>query len=148
MRTVPVLIVMAASALGAEPPRTELLASTLLPLEADGCLDHAVKELGMSAKRLEKERRWKIGPQFIHPSIVEGGTVGVELKKGEHGTSVEVRVSWPGAPKADVEQSEVEERVSLVAGKMAQMCGVTQPEVRCELVPAGGAARACAARTR
>jgi hypothetical protein len=139
---------MAASALGAEPPRTELLASTVVPLEADACLDHAVKELGMSAKRIEKQRRWKIGPQFIHPSVVEGGTVGVELKKGEHDTTIEVRVTWPGAPKAAVEQGEVEERVSLMAGKMAQMCGVTQPAVRCDLFPAGGAARPCADKTR
>ena len=67
---------------GVEPAKSTLEATTPVGREQDRCLDHAVKELGMSAKRVENERRWTIGPQFLHPSIAPDGKLSVEMKPG------------------------------------------------------------------
>lgn len=131
-------------AAGGDPGSTTLEASTLVSRELDGCLDHAVKELGMSAKRVEKERRWKIGPQFLHPSLVPAGTLEVEMKPGERETLVQVTARWPGAAKEKPLQDELESRLTAIASKLAQMCGAIAPAVRCTLASAGAAPGPCA----
>ncbi len=131
------MLLLLGVAAGGDPGGTTLEASTPVSRELDSCLDHAVKELGMSAKRVEKERRWTIGPQFLHPSLVPAGTLEVEMKPGERETLVQVTARWPGAPKEKPVQAELEERVTLIASKLAQICGVMTPTVRC-LVGSGG----------
>ena len=122
---------------------TTLQATTAVARESDRCLDHAVKELGMSAKQVEKERRWRIGPQFLHPALVPSGSLEVELRPGEVETRVQVTARWPGAPKERAVQDEVEARLTAIASKLAQMCGVTAPVVRCTLAPAGASPVPC-----
>jgi hypothetical protein len=137
-----IALLFATATLAAEPG-TILETQSTVPVEQDGCLDHAVKELGMSAKRVEGERRWTIGPQFLHPSVVQGGTLGVRIEKGEKASTVRIIATWPGAPKAKDLQPELESRVTAMASKMAQVCGVTQPTVKCELKDAAGKATSC-----
>ncbi len=137
------MLLLLGTGAGGDPAGTTLEATTPVSRELDACLDHAVKELGMSAKRVEKDRRWTIGPQFLHPSIVPAGTLAVEMKPGERDTTVQVTARWPGAAKERAVQSELEDRVTAIASKLAQMCGVTAPAVRCTLSNAGAAPAAC-----
>ena len=138
------MLLLLGTAAGGDPGGTTLEATTTVSRELDGCLDHAVKELGMSAKRVEKERRWTIGPQFLHPSLVPAGTLAVEMKPGDSETLVQVTAHWPGAPKDKPVQAELEDRVTAIASKLAQMCGVIHPTVRCTLGSGGGPAGTCA----
>lgn len=126
------------------PAGTTLETTTQVPPEQDACLDHSIKELGMSAKKVDNERRWTIGPQFLHPSVVKGGTFGVKLEKGEKASLVRITATWPGAPKAKDVQVELQSRLTAMAAKMAQICGVTRPEVKCELKDLSGKTQACA----
>ena len=139
------MLLLLGTAAGGAPAGTSLEASTTVSLELDPCLDHAVKELGMSAKRVEKERRWMIGPQFLHPSLVPAGTLEVEMKPGEGETLVQVTARWPGAAKDRPVQAELEDRITAIASKLAQMCGVITPTVRCRVGSPGGSTGPCAA---
>lgn len=127
----------------AEPAagQSSLEAKASVQAELDGCLDHAVKELGMSAKKQEGERRWVIAPQFLHPSLVPGGRIEVRMEKGEKASTVRVNVTFPGELKPAEVQQTIEERLITMTGKLAQICGVIHPEVSC-LVSAKGAAPA------
>lgn len=138
------MLLLLGTGAGGDPAGTTLEATTPVSRELDACLDHAVKELGMSAKRVEKERRWKIGPQFLHPSLVPAGTLEVEMRPGEKETVVQVTARWPGAAKEKLVQSELEDRITAIASKLAQMCGVVTPTVRCTLSSAGASPSACA----
>ncbi|MFO0727814.1 MAG: hypothetical protein U1E65_28810 [Myxococcota bacterium] len=127
----------------AEDQKSKAIARTSVPVEQDACLDHSVKELGMSAKRPGPERRWNIGPQFLHPSLVPGGTIVLRMEKGESTSSVEVTVEWPGAAKPGEAQAAIEERLIAIVEKIGQVCGVIHPQVDCQLSAAGAAARPC-----
>jgi hypothetical protein len=131
---------------GAEPARSTLEATTPVDRANDRCLDHAVKELGMSARRVENERRWTIGPQFLHPSIVPEGRLWVQMKPTERETLVQVTAQWPGPAKESAVQAELEDRITAIAGKLAQTCGVVKPAVRCTLSDAGAPPGACKGR--
>lgn len=143
LRVVIFVVLGGAATFAAESPGVTLEAVSQVPVEQDGCLDHAVKELGMSAKRAEPERRWVIGSQFLHASVAKGGTLGVKLEKGERSTQVRVTATWPGEKKPKQVQEEIESRLSSMAAKMAQICGVIRPEVKCEVKDASGKAAAC-----
>ena len=52
-----VLMSLSAPTLAAGHASTSVQTSTRVPVDQDGCLDHAVKELGMSATRVEQERK-------------------------------------------------------------------------------------------
>ena len=147
MRLTPIVtLVLFGAASPAGEPRSTVQVTAPVPAESDGCLDHTVKELGMSAKRVEKERRWNIGPQYLHPSVAKDGAFTVEhVKTGEH-TTVTVVVSWPGALKAPAVQAELEERLRAMVTKMTQLCGVLKPALTCTVSSAGAAAAPCAAR--
>lgn len=131
-----------ASAAGGEP-RATLETTTVVPAEHDGCLDHAVRELGMSAKRQGKDRLWVIGPQFLHSAVARDGAMRLELLPGSGGTTVRLELSWPGGAKEPAVQAEMEQRAAAIPFKMGQVCGVVKPTVRCSFAPAGGAAAAC-----
>lgn len=130
-------------ALAADPPSTTLSASAEVPVEQDRCLDHTVKELGMSAKKLETERRWTIGPQYLHSAIVKGGTLGLRLDKGEKVTVIRVTATWPGERKAADVQPEIEQRAVSMVTKMAQLCNVLHAAVTCTVSEPGGKTSAC-----
>ena len=135
------LLMLATAAPG--EPATTLEATTPVSRDNDRCLDHAVKELGMSARQVEKERRWNVGPQFLHPSIVPAGSLEIQMRPGEQQTIVQVTARWPGGPKDRAVEEEIESRVTAIASKLAQMCGVVTPAVRCTLGQAGVAPVAC-----
>lgn len=146
----PVFVILAAAALAqpssAQEARSTLEATSSVSSEQDGCLDHSVKELGMSAKKVESERRWKIGPQFLHPSVVQGGSLEVAMRKGKDESLILVTASWPGGLKAKELQAELADRVSSMARKMAQICGVTRPTVRCVSTAPGAGPSDCGPR--
>lgn len=123
--------------------RTRLEASTTMALEQDACLDHTVKELGMSAKRKDKERRWIIGPQFLHPSLLPDGTVQIDMTRGEQSSTILVTLTWAGGRKEKAIESEIEQRGLAMVNKMAQMCGTTKPLVKCTTTT-GSDTAACA----
>lgn len=125
--------------------QSSLEAKASVQAELDSCLDHAVKELGMSAKKQEGERRWVIAPQFLHPSLVPSGTIEVRMEKGEKASTVRVNVSFPGELKPADVQRTIEERLITMTGKLAQICGVTHPEVSCTVSTKGGAPAQCSA---
>lgn len=148
-RTCLLLPLALASAGRAAPPAasTQVATQASVPVAQDGCLDHTVRELGMSAKRAEgAARHWDIAPKFLHGALAKeaAATLTVDLDKQEKATQVMVRASWPGAPKEAEVQREIEERLRLMASKMAQTCGVIRPEVACTTTPAGAAAAPCA----
>ncbi|MBI4815898.1 MAG: hypothetical protein HY791_06565 [Deltaproteobacteria bacterium] len=128
---------------GAGEARTKIVAHSEVAAESDGCLDHAVKELGMSAKRQEARRAWTIGPQFLHSSVVTGGALELLIDRQPTGSKIVVTTSFPATSRSEVDEKEIESRVGAIASKMAQLCGVTRPVVRCEVTPASGPARAC-----
>lgn len=136
------LVLGVVSVAGAEG-RTTLEATTSVQEDQDACLDHTVKELGMSAKRRDKERKWNIGPQFLHPSLLPDGTVLVELARGDKKGAIALQLDWAGGLKDKAVQSEIEQRAVAIVGKMAQMCGLTKPAVRCTTTVGNGAAAAC-----
>ena len=140
------MLLLLGTGAGGDPAGTTLQTTTPVSRELDGCLDHAVKELGMSARRVEKERRWTIGPQFLHPAIVPAGTLTVEMKPGERETLVQVTARWPGAAKEAPVQAELEDRMTAIASKLAQMCGIITPVVQCTLSNGGAAPAACKGR--
>ena len=137
------VMLLAVAGGGAEQVRSSLEATTAVARAQDGCLDHAVKELGMSARRVENERRWTIGPQFLHPSLVPEGKLSVQMKAGEGETLVQVTAQWPGPAKEKAVQAEVEERLTVIASKLAQVCGVVSPVIRCTLSDGGAVPPAC-----
>ena len=140
------LVTDAGAAPAPAPAQSTLEATTPVDRANDRCLDHAVKERGMSAKRVENERRWTIGPQFLHPAIVPEGKLSVEMKPTERETLVQVTARWPGPAKEKTVEAELEDRISAIAGKLAQMCGVVTPAVRCTLSDAGAPPAACKGR--
>ena len=97
----------------------------------------------MSAKRVENERRWTIGPQFLHPAIVPAGTLWIQMNATERETLVQVTARWPGPAKEKAVQAELEDRITAIAGKLAQICGVVTPAVRCTLSDAGAMPAVC-----
>lgn len=137
------LLTQAAAA--ADAPATTLSASAEVPAAMDSCLDHSVKELGMSAKKVETERRWVIGPQYLHSAVVTGGTFGVRFDKGEKATAVKVTATWPGGRKDQDIQPELELRMVAVVTKIVQLCGSAQAKVTCTVQEPGAAAAPCAA---
>lgn len=134
---------LATPALAAEVDQTVVETTQSVAIELDSCLDHSVKELGMSAKRRQGERRWDIGPQFIHPSIAKVGAVEVVMDKA----LIRVSVRWPGAPKDAEVQRTIEERVGDMTRKMAQICGVTQAQPTCTVQAPGKPAAPCPPHT-
>jgi len=135
--SVALAVVFSLPAAAAEP-LTTLEATAAVPTAQDGCLDISVRELGMSAKRVDGERRWTIGPQYLHPSVKAGGTFGVRFEKGEQATVVRVTATWPGARKAAEVQGELEQRLTSVVSKLSQICGVVKADVACSVVDAAG----------
>jgi hypothetical protein len=123
-----------------DAPRSQVEARASVAADMDGCLDHTIKELGMSAKPRPNERAWNIGPQFLHPSVVPDGAMSVEFAKG----TIRVLATWPGALKEQETQLILEERVRAIAGKIAQLCGVIKAPVKCTVTPAKGTATDCA----
>ncbi len=142
-RLLSTLLMVGVAPLAYAEGRTTLVAATSVPAEQDGCLDHTVKELGMSAKRKDKERKWNIGPQFVHPSLLPDGTVQVELSRVDPQSSITITLTWSGPLKEKAIESEIEQRAVAMAGKMAQMCGVTKPTVKCTTT-VGSTTAACA----
>lgn len=136
-------VLLAHAALAAEPSTT-LEGTAAVPAAQDGCLDTAVRELGMSAKKVEAERRWNIGPQYLHPSVKAGGTLGVRFEKGEQSTLVRVTATWPGDRKPKDVQPELEQRVVAMVSKLSQICGVVKADVKCTVTGPGGKSSACA----
>jgi hypothetical protein len=130
-------------AASAAPATTTLSASSTVPAAQDGCLDHSVKELGMSAKKVDGERRWVIGPQYLHPSVIEGGAFGIRFEKGEKETAIKVDATWTGGKKPAALQPELEARVMAMVTKVTQLCGAFGAKVSCSVQEAGGAAEAC-----
>jgi hypothetical protein len=128
----------------AAEPGTLLEAIALVPGDQDACLDLSVRELGMSAKRVEAERRWNIGPQYLHPTVKAGGSLDVKFEKGAGATQVRVSATWPGGPKPKDVQPEIEQRLVAMASKLAQICGVVRAEVKCTVTTAEGKSAACA----
>lgn len=127
-------------------PATVVLVQTQVPPAFDGCLDHTVKELGMSAKRADgPARHWDIAPKFLHGVLQKDGAAAltVDLDKTDKAARVSVRAAWSGAAKDKATQGEIEERLRLMAAKMAQQCGVTKAELTCTTTPAGGTAAPC-----
>ncbi len=141
---------LASAALAGPPapvPVTAVVVQTPVPLTHDACLDHTVKELGMSATRAAgPARHWDIAPKFLHGALAKdtAAKLTVDLEKSDTATTVAVRTSFAGAPKEKATQAELEERLRLMATKMAQQCGVIKPELACTLTPAGGVAAPCA----
>lgn len=127
----------------AEGPGTVLEGIAQIPAGQDACLDLSVRELGMSAKRVEAERRWVIGPQYLHPSVKAGGTFGVRFEKGDTSTAVRVTATWPGGPKPRDIQPELEQRLVAMVRKLSQICGVVKADVKCTVTEPGGKVTAC-----
>lgn len=114
-----------------------------VPAGQDACLDLSVRELGMSAKRVEGERRWVIGPQYLHPSVKAGGSLGVKFEKGEQATLVKVTATWPGGKKPADVQPELESRLVSMVRKLSQICGVVKADVACTVTEPAGKPTAC-----
>ena len=122
---------------------TTIQVMTSVPVEHDPHLNHTVRELGMSAKQVGQERRWNIHPRFLHATAKIEGTFTVELKKGDTETTIVVTANWEGEPKSPEIQKELEERVRLVAAKIAQTTGISKPKLQCILTWPNGKANAC-----
>ena len=145
LRAASLAVVVLAQVAHAADPSTTLEAMAAVPAEQDGCLDTSVRELGMSAKRVDAERRWNIGPQYLHPSVKAGGTLLVRFEKGEQSTTVRVTATWPGERKSKEVQPEIEARLMAMASKLSQICGVVKAEVKCTVTDPGGKAGRCGA---
>jgi hypothetical protein len=115
-----------------------------VPPGQDACLDLSVRELGMSAKRVDSERRWVIGPQYLHPSVKSGGTFGVRFEKRDRATAILVTATWPGDRKPDDVEPEIEQRMVAMVRKLAQICGVVKADVKCTITESPGKTTACA----
>ncbi len=124
-------------AAAAAEPTTALEMTALVPVANDSCLDPSVRELGMSAKRVDAERRWNIGAQYLHPTVKVGGTLVVRFEKGEAATTVRVTATWPGTRKPADVQAEIEQRLKAMASKLSQICGVVHADVKCRLTEDG-----------
>lgn len=90
LRSAVVAFLLLARVAAAQGSSTTLEGIAQIPAGQDACLDLSVRELGMSAKRVDVERRWVIGPQYLHPSVKSGGTFGVRFEKGENATAIHV----------------------------------------------------------
>lgn len=137
------VLLLAVMAAGADAPSTRLETSSTVPVDQDACLDHSVKELGMSAKRQGTDRVWNIASKFLHPTVAKDGTLMVRFEKGDKVSTIVVTATWAGGVKDKDVQPELEQRVASMARKMSQLCGVNQPDVACKLTPAGGAPVVC-----
>ncbi len=129
--------VASGGAASADEERTVLEVRSAVPLDHDGCLDHAVRELGMSAKRRGKERVWDIGPQFLHPSITPAGTIVVEVRKQEKQSDVLVTATWTGKRKEPGVERELEQRAAAMVTMMSRLCGASTPALACTVKEAG-----------
>lgn len=124
---------------------TTLSTSAEVPAAMDSCLDHSVKELGMSAKKVDSERRWVIGPQYLHSAVAKDGTFGLRFDKGPAATAIRVTATWQGARKGADVQPELELRMIAVVTKIVQLCGVARAPVTCTVQEPEAAAAPCAA---
>ena len=144
IRTVILAMLAASPGATADAPAASVLeTSASVPVDQDGCLDHTVRELGMSAKKQGTDRVWNIAPKFLHPSVAQGGTLTVRMEKGDKVSTVLVKATWPGGVKPKDIQPELEARLVAMTGKMGQLCGVNRPDVKCTFTPAGAAPTAC-----
>ena len=137
----------APAAPAAAPTATAVVTQAAVPAAQDACLDHTVKELGMSAKRAEgPARHWDIAPKFLHGALAKdgGATFAVDFEKADKAWLVKVRAAWTGAPKDTALQLEIEERLRVMTAKMAQLCGVPRAQVECTTTPAGAKPAPCA----
>jgi hypothetical protein len=136
MHHLPLLVLLAAGSASTVESRASV------PASQDRCLLHTVRELQMSARQLE-ERRWSIGPQFIHPSIVEGGTVQVHLENDGARSTVVITVQWPGGPKPAAVQDEIEYRVKSMVDMMSLACGAPPRSGQCTFTAPGATPAPC-----
>lgn len=111
--------------------------------ESDGCMDHAVTELGLSGKRTE--RTWVFSPSRLHPALVPDGSFTIVLVKGEKGTEARSTASWKGSLKAEPAQGEIEERLRNLTAKMGIACGAAPSAVQCQRKGTDGKATPCPA---
>lgn len=126
------------------PSETSVEAKTTAPAEVQGCLEHAVVELGLSPKR--KDLEWTFGPEKLHPSIVPQGKFWLRLEKAGEKIEVRVTASWPGGVKPPAVQAELEQRLRSVAERVATVCGVSNPVAACQVRAGSAAPAACAAK--
>ncbi len=133
-------VLLAASASAAD---TVMEGVASVPGGQDACLDASVRELGMSAKRVEGERRWRIGPQYLHPSVKAGGSLTVVFEPDGPTTRVRVTATWPGARKPADVQVELEARLVSMVRKLSQICGVVKAEVGCTVTEPAGKPTPC-----
>ena len=144
LRSAAVVVLLFARVAAAQGSSTTLEGIAQIPAGQDACLDLSVRELGMSAKRVDVERRWVIGPQYLHPSVKSGGTFGVRFEKGENATAIRVTATWPGDRKSNDVESEIEQRMVAMVRKLSQICGVVKAEVKCTVAEPNGKTTACA----
>lgn len=144
MTRITFIAAVAAASLAFASEKTTTVESTAhVPVEHDGCLDHTVRELGMSAKQRPGERVWNIGPQFLHPSLLENGKVNVRIEKGEKVSTVYATATWPGGLKPDEAQAEIEQRLTSMTSMMSLACGAPPRSSVCNAQPSGSPAAAC-----
>jgi hypothetical protein len=121
-----------------------IVASTRLPAGQEACLDHAVKELGLGAKRVGNA--WQAKGELLHARIAAELNVILLLEPASGDLVFTLRTDWPGAPKAAELQSELESRHIAAVARAARICGIAQANVVCQRRPAGGEAVPCTPR--
>jgi len=123
---------------------TSIIASTRLSADQEACLDHAVYELGLGAKK--HGRTWKAKGELLHATIASELNVILTLEPASGDLVFTLRTDWPGAPKDAALQAELEARHVLAVGRAARICGIVQANVSCQRVPAGAAPIPCTPR--
>ncbi len=139
----------AAAAPPAPAPRdaathSAIVASTRLPAGQEACIDHAIKELSLGAKRAGNA--WQAKGELLHASIAAELNVILTLEPASGDLVFTLRTDWPGAPKAAELQSELESRHIAAVARAARICGIAQANVVCQRRPAGADPVACTPR--
>ncbi len=116
-------------------------ASVKLSGELASCLDHAVIELGLGAKK--QGESWRAKGALVHATLATELNVLLRLEPADGMVVLRLHSDWPGAPKEAALQGELEARHIAAVTRAARICGVVHPEVTCRRAPAGAVAQPC-----
>lgn len=121
---------------------TSIDASATFAPELAACLDHAVIELGLGAKKLEGGV-WRAKGALVHATLAAELNVLLRVEPVKAGLTLRLHSDWPGAPKEPALQAELEARHVAAITRAGRICGELHPAVTCRRTPAGAEAQSC-----
>jgi len=125
---------------------TAIDATVTLAGDQAACLEHAIVELSLGAKR--QGDAWQAKGALLHATIASELNVLLRLQRSTGDVKLLLHTDWPGAPREPALQAELEARHVTAMVRAGRICGVVNPMTSCTVTPAGGAPKPCTPAAR